>query len=96
MPKGFGGKEMRHFTKEKWIDFVNQVVAANDNALMAKHLEQGCKRCAETVSVWRRVRESAAAEANYQPPDSAVRLAKATFAGAGLAARGSISDRCSG
>jgi len=87
MPKGFGGKEMRHFTKEKWIDFVNQLVAANDNALMAKHLEQGCKRCAETVSIWRRVRESAAAEANYQPPDSAVRLAKATFAGAGLAGK---------
>ena len=85
MPKGFGGKEMQHFTKEKWIDFVNQVVAANDKALMAKHLEHGCKRCAETVSAWRRVRDSAAAEANYQPPDSAVRLAKATFAGAGLA-----------
>ncbi len=78
---------MQHFTTQKWIDFVNQVVAANDNALMEKHLEQGCKRCTETVSMWRRVRESAAAEANYQPPDSAVRLAKAVFAGAGLAGK---------
>jgi len=75
---------MKHFTTEKWIDFANQVVATNEKVLMEKHLEQGCKRCMETVSLWQRVRQSAAAEGNYRPPEDSVRLAKAAFAGAGL------------
>lgn len=75
---------MGHFTTEKWIDFVNQVVTANENQLMEKHLKQGCKRCMETVSLWQRVRQSAASEANFQPPEGAVRVAKAAFVGAGL------------
>jgi len=75
---------MEHFTIEKWIDFANQVVATNEKVLMEKHLEQGCKRCMETVSLWQRVRQSAAAEGNYRPPEDSVRLAKAAFAGAGL------------
>jgi hypothetical protein len=82
--KGFWGEEMEHFTTEKWIDFANQVVAANEKVLMEKHLEQGCQRCMETVSLWEKVRQSAAAEGNYQPPEDRVRLAKAVFAGAGL------------
>ncbi len=30
MLKGFWGEEMEHFTTEKWIDFVNQVVATSE------------------------------------------------------------------
>jgi hypothetical protein len=80
------GGEMEHFTKEKWIDFVNQVVTADENQLMKKHLKQGCKRCLEAVSLWQRIRQSAVAEEKYQPPEEIVRLAKAAFAGAGLTA----------
>src|SRR6266478_6182894 len=76
---------MEHFTTENWIDFVNQAVDAGEKKLMEQHLKQGCKRCAETVSLWQRVRQSAASEVSYQPPEDAVRIAKATFAGAGLA-----------
>ena len=75
---------MEHFTTEKWIDFVNQVVGVGEKQLMEKHLKEGCKRCMETVSLWQRVRHSAAVEANYQPPENAVRLAKAAFAATGL------------
>lgn len=75
---------MKHFTTEKWIDFVNQTVTVGEKESMEKHLKQGCKRCFETVSMWRRFRESAIAEENYQPPASAVRIAKAAFAAAGL------------
>jgi len=80
------GGEMEHFTTQKWIDFVNQVVTANENQLMEKHLKQGCKRCEKTVSLWQRVQQSAVAEEKYQPPEEIVRLAKAAFAGAGLTA----------
>src|SRR5437016_9547328 len=75
---------MEHFTTENWIDFVNQAVDASKKSLMEQHLKQGCKRCTETVSLWQRVRQSAASEASYQPPEDAVRVAKATFADAGL------------
>ena len=83
--KGNWGEEMEHFATEKWIDFVNQAVDAGEKRLMERHLQQGCQRCKQTVSLWQRVRQSAASEANYQPPEDAVRLAKAAFAGAGLA-----------
>jgi len=79
---------MKHFTTEKWIDFANQVVATDEKVLMEKHLEQACKRCTETGSLWQKVRQSAAAEENYQPPEESVRLAKAVFAGAGLRGQG--------
>ncbi len=76
---------MEHFTTGKWIDFVNQAVGASERQLMEQHLKHGCKRCMKTVSLWQKVRQSAASEANYQPPADAVRLGKAAFAGAGLA-----------
>ena len=79
------GEEMEHFATEKWIDFVNQAVDTNEKQLMERHLQQGCKRCRKTVSLWQKVRQSAASEANYQPPEHAVRLARAAFAEAGLA-----------
>ena len=75
---------MEHFSVEKWIDFVNLAVTTNEQQQMDKHLNLGCKSCQKTVSLWQRVRVSAAAEGNYQPPESAVRIAKAAFAGAGL------------
>jgi len=84
MQKGRWGEEMEHLSTEKWIDFVNQAVTADEKQLMEKHLKQGCKRCLETVSLWQRVRQSAAKEAQYQPPENNVRVAKAAFAGAGL------------
>jgi len=78
---------MEHFSVEKWIDFANQAVTSNEKELMDKHLELGCKSCQQTVSLWQRVRASAAVEGNYQPPESAVRIAKAAFAGVALASR---------
>jgi hypothetical protein len=75
---------MEHFSVEKWIDFVNQAVTSSERELMDKHRHIGCEPCRKTVSLWQRVRSSAAAEGNYQPPESAVRIAKAAFAGGGL------------
>jgi predicted anti-sigma-YlaC factor YlaD len=78
---------MEHFSVEKWIDFANQAVTSGEKELMDKHLKLGCKSCQETVSLWQRVRASAAMEGNYQPPESAVRIAKAAFAGVAIASR---------
>jgi hypothetical protein len=83
---------MEHFNTEQWIDFVNQVVTPGEKASMEKHLKQGCTRCRDTVSVWQKIRQSAAVEGNYQPPKEIVRLAKATFEAAGLASRRKSAD----
>jgi len=82
---------MKHFTTEEWIDFVNQVASTNQQAAMQKHLVSGCKKCQETVSLWQKVRETAAVEATYQPPLESVRIAKAAFATSGLAGKQSKS-----
>jgi hypothetical protein len=82
----YGGEaEMKHFSTEEWVDFVNQVLTTDQREAMQKHLAKGCKHCAETLSMWQKVRETASAEANYQPSPDAVRMAKAAFSAAGLA-----------
>jgi hypothetical protein len=76
---------MKHFATEKWIDFVNQLVTGDEKTSMEKHLAQGCKRCQKTVSLWQRVRQMAATEESYQPPNDTVRVSKASFSNPGLA-----------
>jgi hypothetical protein len=78
---------MKHFTTEEWINFVNRVTSQKQQEAMQKHLGTGCKRCMDTVSLWQRVRNTAALEASYQPPAADVRIAKAAFAAAGRAAQ---------
>lgn len=78
---------MKHFKTEEWVDFVNQVASSSQQTAMQKHLESGCKSCTETVTLWQKVRNSAAAEAMYQPPAASVRIAKAAFATAGWIAQ---------
>ena len=79
------GEKMKHFTTVEWINFVNRVTSQKQQEAMQKHLGTGCKRCMDTVSLWQRVRNTAALEAGYQPPAADVRIAKAAFAAAGRA-----------
>ena len=76
---------MKHFSTEEWVDFVNQALTADQTEAMQKHLATGCKHCAETVSVWQKVKKAATTEASYQPAPDALRIAKAAFAASGLA-----------
>jgi hypothetical protein len=76
----YGGRAMKHFSSEELVDFVNQVITGDRRQAMQKHLASGCKRCTETVSAWQKISKTAAAEAIYQPPADAVRMAKAAFA----------------
>jgi predicted anti-sigma-YlaC factor YlaD len=71
---------MKHFGTEEWIDFVNQVVSPKKKQEMEKHLQEGCRSCSKTVSVWEAVRRTAKTETNYQPPKDQVRIAAAAFA----------------
>jgi hypothetical protein len=70
---------VNHYSTQEWIDFANEVATEARKMEMQQHLDSGCKRCADSVALWQQVRDGAAAEARYQPPDGLVRLAKAMF-----------------
>ncbi len=71
---------MRHFDSENWVDFASQVAPPGQRDAMQLHLETGCQKCSRGLQFWRRVREMAAREAYYQPPESAVRSVKGYYA----------------
>lgn len=78
---------MTHFKTEQWIDFANEVVSTETRREMEKHLAQGCADCSQTASVWRKVRDAANGERNYEPSAESVRMAKAAFAFSSLSLR---------
>ena len=71
---------MRHFSSEKWADFVRSVLGQEEKATMQAHLDAGCAPCSEALAAWARVRDVAAREKEYQPPESAVRTLKGLLA----------------
>jgi len=75
---------MKHFTIEEWIDFANEAVVGSRRQEMEKHLEEGCSRCKKIASLWQKVRQTAKSASESQPPENAVRIAKAGFAGVRL------------
>ena len=75
---------MKHFSDEKWIDFVNERITSTAKKEMEQHLQEGCKSCKEEAAMWRKVRLAGEVLPGFQPPEDIVRLAKAAFAGAGL------------
>ncbi|HXN50811.1 MAG TPA: hypothetical protein VN943_02665 [Candidatus Acidoferrum sp.] len=73
---------MKHFTTEEWIDFANEVVAGSKRHEMDRHLQEGCPRCKKATSLWQKIRQTAKSAAQCQPPENAVRIAKAGFSSA--------------
>lgn len=78
---------MRHFTTEDAVDFVNQVIPASRKRAMEEH-QKNCRRCSKAISQLQRVRECAATESNYQPPQETVRIARSAFAALESSLRG--------
>jgi hypothetical protein len=75
---------MKHFTTEEWIDFANEAIVGSRRQEMESHLGEGCQRCKKSVSLWQKVRQTAKSAADCQPPENAVRIAKAGFTSARL------------
>ena len=70
---------MKHFSLEEWADFARNVVRQDLKKAMETHLESGCKKCAETFEVWRRVTDTARRQTDQEPPENAVRTAKGMY-----------------
>jgi len=81
-----GGTEMKHFNVVGWSDFVNHV-AGSDRQKMQGHWGARRKHCVQTAALWQKVADAAVVEARYQPAPEKVRIVKAAFALAGLAAK---------
>jgi len=67
---------MEHYSTSEWIDFVREVKHGRRTDAMQAHLDKGCIRCTKEVSIWREIVKLAKQE---QPPESAVRIVKASF-----------------
>lgn len=70
---------MRHFTTEEWADFARGVTRAEQNPLMKRHLQDGCRECAKLLNLWQRLQTVAQRQTGVTPPDGVVRIAKAAF-----------------
>ena len=72
-------KRMNHFTIWDWADFARGVAGETAGAAMQAHLSSGCSRCERTVRVLRGVSAAARSEGQYEPPERAMRYARALF-----------------
>jgi hypothetical protein len=70
---------MKHFNIWQWADYARGLSAAPERAAMDAHLSSGCARCARTASTFRRVTALAGLEPGNEPPEHAIRYAKAVY-----------------
>jgi len=68
-----------HFLLEDWADFVRAVADPLRQTAMQRHLENGCLVCTELHDSLRAVDAVARADAQYEPPASTMRLARALY-----------------
>jgi hypothetical protein len=69
-----------HYSPEAWADFARHVADADSRAAMQRHLDRGCRDCAELHATFRAIQTAAGADARFEPPAADLRLAKAMFA----------------
>jgi hypothetical protein len=75
---------LKHFSTTEWVDFVRNVVVAEQRVSMQEHLDRGCDNCLKIVRMWATVVEFARREPFYEPPAGAVRNAESCFFSLGL------------
>ena len=69
---------MKHFTIWEWVDFVGSTAESGLQAAMGTHLS-GCAKCRQLVETLTAVADVSRRESQYEPPDHAVRYAKALY-----------------
>ena len=70
---------MKHFSIWQWTDFARGLSEGLDRSAMEAHLSSRCPRCQRTVNVLRGVAVTARSEADYDPPEHAIRHAQAIY-----------------
>jgi anti-sigma factor RsiW len=70
---------MKHSSIWQWTDYVRSLGDELARSAMDAHLSSGCARCQRIVNVLRAVAAAAPSEAGFEPPEHAVRYAKAIY-----------------
>jgi hypothetical protein len=70
---------MQHFSLEKWADFANGNVTAEERRSIERHLETGCSRCSQLLSEWQSLKDFAYHELENEAPRRAVAFVKSAF-----------------
>lgn len=69
----------KHFTDERWSDYVRGVLPDDQAAAMRQHLDEGCDECGEADRLWRMVAETAAKEVRNQAPEGLLPMSEAAY-----------------
>lgn len=70
---------MRHYTLEQWIDFARNVIENSTKERMQSHLDAGCAKCSQALSLWQRSHQVAHRTSELQPTDAALRSVRNAF-----------------
>ncbi len=81
---------MKHYPSEKWADYSRGTLGKREAAEMKRHMDAGCRKCRQASEMWSTVLKMAQQEASYQPPESAVRVAKSFFAASRVEGKPSV------
>ncbi len=65
-----------HFSSPQWVDLVRGLLSEDIKAEMDQHLRTGCGECREAFAAWSRFATFAQAEAGFEAPHDAIRVAK--------------------
>jgi len=68
---------MAHYSSQNWIDYVRNLVSPQDAEAMTNHLKSGCESCAKEKASWSKLAAFAKTEAQFEPPEHVVNMAKA-------------------
>ena len=77
LSKPLSDNNMAHYSSQNWIDYARNLVSPQDAEAMTNHLKSGCESCAKEKGIWSRLAIFAKTEAQYEPPDHVVNMAKA-------------------
>ena len=65
-----------HFSSPQWVDLVRGLLSEDIKAEMDQHLRTGCEECREAFATWSGFATFAQAEAGFEAPHDAIRVAK--------------------
>ena len=69
----------KHAADEEWVDFARGLGDDVRRGELSAHLASGCRRCAETVSLWQSAVAVSRRDRAYAPPDALIRQVRGSF-----------------
>jgi len=71
--------QTNHYGIDEWAEFSLGLGDGDHRAILQAHLDKGCGECAQTVRMWKLVREMLVQEDSFRPPESVLRYARTLY-----------------